>query len=132
MATLLELVAEHTVLDGAVLAHLQRLVAGWGVLSDLCFADLLLFVPMDGRDDAFVVLGQVRPTTNQTLHLEDLVGRVFDSGERPVLARAWELGRVVEGEVTIPRRGERARLICIPVRHQGQLVALMTRESALS
>ncbi len=132
MATLVELVAEHTDLDGAVVAHLQRLVAGWGVLSDLCFADLLLFVPADGRDDAFVVLGQVRPTTNQTLHLEDLVGHVFESDERPVLARAWQLGRVVEGEVTIPRRGERARLICIPVRHQGDLVALMTRESALS
>ena len=52
MATLAELVAEHTRLEGAVVAHLQRLVAGWGVLSDLCFADLLLFVPVEGRDVA--------------------------------------------------------------------------------
>ena len=45
MATLAELVQEHTDLDGPVVGHLQRLVGGWGVLSDLCFADLLLFVP---------------------------------------------------------------------------------------
>jgi two-component sensor histidine kinase len=38
----------------------------------------------------------------------------------------------VEGEVAIPRRGEHARLVCLPVRWQGRLVALLTRESALS
>ena len=137
MATLVELVAEHTELDGPVVAHLQRLVAGWGVLSDLCFSDLLLFVPVTVRDDVdagqrFVVLGQIRPTTNQTLHLEDLVGTVVGAKERPVLSRAWNLGSVVEGEVEIPRRGEPGRLVCIPVRWQGQLVALLTRESALA
>jgi two-component sensor histidine kinase len=132
MATLAELVAEHTKLDAAVVAHLQRLVAGWGVLSDLCFADLLLFVPVEGRDTRFVVLGQIRPTTSQTLHLEDLVGRVLTAQDRPLLARAWHLGSVVEGEVAIPSRSEHARLVCIPVRWQGNQVALMTRESALS
>jgi two-component sensor histidine kinase len=132
MATLAELVAEHTALDGSVVAHLQRLVAGWGVLSDLCFADLLLFAPVEGEDTRFVVLGQIRPTTSQTLHLEDLVGRVLTAQDRPLLARAWHLGSVVEGEVAIPSRSEHARLVCIPVRWQGQQVALLTRESALS
>jgi len=115
-----------------VVGHLQRLVAGWGVLSDLCFADLLLFVPLRAPSELFVVLGQVRPTTSQTLHLEDLVGKILDADDRPLLARAWNLGSVVEGEVVIQSRSEHARLVCIPVRWQGQLVALMTRESALS
>jgi two-component sensor histidine kinase len=132
MATLAELVAEHTDLDAPVVAHLQRLVAGWGVLSDLCFADLLLFAPVPEPSERFVVLGQIRPTTSQTLHLEDLVGRILTARERPLLARAWHLGSVVEGEVAIPSRSEHARLVCIPVRWHGQLVALMTRESALS
>jgi two-component system, sensor histidine kinase PdtaS len=132
VATLAELVAEHTRLEAPVVAHLQRLVGGWGMLSDLCFADLLLFVPLEGREAGFVVLGQVRPTTSQTLHLEDLVGRTRTAEDRPLLARAWHLGSVVEGEVVIPSRSEHARLVCIPVRWQGQLVALMTRESALS
>ncbi len=132
MATLAELVQEHTDLEGPVVAHLQRLVAGWGVLSDLCFADLLLFAPLQGRSEDFVVLGQVRPTTSQTLHLEDLVGRVVGPEERPLLARAWHLGSVVEGEIVIPSRSEHARLVCIPVRWEGRLSALLTKESALS
>jgi two-component sensor histidine kinase len=129
--TLTELVQEYTDLDDPIVEHLQRLVASWGVLSDLCFSDLLLFAPTRGRVDLFVALGQVRPTTSQTLHPEDLVGQVSGAHDRPLLARAWQLGSVVEGEVAIPRRGEHARLVCIPVRRQGQLVGLLTRESAL-
>ena len=43
MASLAELARIHTDLDGPRIAHLQRLVATWGLLADLCFADLLLF-----------------------------------------------------------------------------------------
>jgi two-component system, sensor histidine kinase PdtaS len=132
MATLAELARDYTRLDGPTLAHLQRLVGSWGMLSDLCFADLLLFVPADGGSDRFIVLGQVRPTTSQTLHREDLVGHVIDEVERPLVSRAWRLASIVEGEVAIPRRSERGRLVCIPVRWQGELVAVLTRESALS
>jgi hypothetical protein len=132
VATLADLVAQHTELDPPVVTHLQRLVAGWGVLSDLCFADLLLFVPVLGSEEAFVVVGQVRPTTSQTLHLDDLVGRVIDTDERRIVARAWNLGSVVEDEIYVASRNERARLVCIPVRWQERLVAIMTKESALA
>lgn len=131
MALLGDLVAEHTNLTGLVVGHLQRLVSSWGTLSDLCFADLLLFAPARGPKDRFVVLGQVRPTTSQTLHLQDLVGEVMDGGQRPLVARSWRLGSIVEGEVSIPSRSERGRLVCIPVRWQGELVAILTKESAL-
>jgi two-component sensor histidine kinase len=132
MATLAELLHQHTDLDGPVATHLQRLVATWGVLSDLCFADLLLFVPVHGDDESLVVLGQVRPTTNQTLHLEDLVGHRMTSTQRPLVTRAFRLGSIVEGEVEIPSRNERARQVCIPVRWGDDLVAVLTRESALA
>ncbi|HWE57775.1 MAG TPA: sensor histidine kinase [Acidimicrobiales bacterium] len=132
MATLADLVEDHTDLPTPVVTHLQRLVAGWGVLSDLCFADLLLFVPVRESSEQFVVVGQVRPTTSQTLHIDDLVGHVIDTDERQIVARAWNLGSVVEDEIRVARRSERARLVCIPVRWQGELVAIMTRESALA
>jgi two-component sensor histidine kinase len=133
VATLAELSRQHTELDASGLAHLQRLMASWGMLSDLCFADLLLFVPVvGGSGSRFIVLGQMRPTTNQTLHLEDLVGRIIDEIERPLVARAWRLGQIVDGEITIAARGERARVQCIPVRYKGDLIAVITRESALS
>jgi two-component sensor histidine kinase len=132
MAALADLVQEYTDLEGPVVTHLERLVAGWNVLSDLCFSDLLLFVPLKGSTETFVVVGHIRPTTSQTLHLDDLVGQIPESSERTVLARAWSLGRVVEEEVTISSRGERGRLVCIPVRWRDQMVAIMTRESALA
>jgi two-component sensor histidine kinase len=132
VATLADLVAQHTDLGDPVVVHLQRLVAGWGVLSDLCFADLLLFVPLRGSEDTFVVVGQVRPTTSQTLHLDDLVGHVVGPGDRAIVGRSWRLGRVVEEEVRLARRSERIRLVCIPVRLGEQVVAIMTKESELT
>ena len=78
-----------------------------------------------------MVVGQVRPTTGQTLHLEDSLGREVDDNERPLLARAWALGSVVEGEMPVAPRGERARVVCIPVRFAGEVVAVLTREAPL-
>src|SRR6266540_3679085 len=103
-----DLARAHTDLEGAELLHLQRLVASWGLLADLCFADLLLFAPLaDSDGERFVILGQIRPTTSQTLYREDQVGRVVDHSDRPVVARAWQLGQIIDGELSI-NRGERA------------------------
>ncbi len=118
-------------------AHLQRLTASWNILADLCFADLLLLVPAPGtrpRDgaDRFVVYGQMRPTTIQTIHNEDLVGRVIDQEELPLVARAWRLGQIVEGEISIAGPGEQRRVQCIPVRWKKELVAVLTREAPLA
>ncbi|MFP5326441.1 MAG: histidine kinase N-terminal domain-containing protein, partial [Acidimicrobiia bacterium] len=99
MATLPELARTHTRLDAAAIAHLQRLVGAWGVLSDLCFADLLLFSAVTGAPGSFVVLGQVRPTTSQTLHRDDMVGTIVEEAERPLLSVAWLRGQIVEGEI---------------------------------
>ncbi|HVE46776.1 MAG TPA: histidine kinase N-terminal domain-containing protein [Acidimicrobiales bacterium] len=111
-------------------AHLQRLMATWGMLADLCFADLLLCVPTDAAGTRFMVYGQMRPSTSQTLYLEDLVGWEIEAGERPLVARAWSLGEIVEGEIKISG-GDRARVQCIPVRWKGEMIAVLTREAPL-
>jgi len=132
MATFDELSRLHTRLDNAALGHLKRLVASWGMLSDLCFADLLLFVPVanaGGSPSKFLILGQVRPTTSQTLYRDDLVGRLVDESERPLVARSFLLGEIVEGEIDVAERHERARIQCIPVRWKGEVLAVLTRES---
>ena len=133
MATLPQLARLHTRLSADELSHLTRLVASWGILADLCFADLLLFVPVAGGDGRFIVLGQVRPTTSQTLHGDDLVGRIIDEAERPLVARAFRAGEIMDGEVAVTSRsGEPARLQCIPVRHCGEVLAVLTREAPLT
>ncbi|MGH9075484.1 MAG: sensor histidine kinase, partial [Acidimicrobiales bacterium] len=137
MSTPAELARQHTDLGPADLGHLQGLMAWWGVLADLCFADLLLLVPSvrggegEGRAWPFVILGQMRPSTTQTLYDEDLVGRVTDEVSRPLVARAWRLGEIVEGEIQVAR-SERARSQCIPVRRDGRLLAVLTREATVS
>src|SRR5438093_225633 len=129
MATVAELMKSHTTLRGATIEHIERLIGSWGMLSDLCFSDLLLFVPrskpQEGESAKFVIVGQVRPSTSQTLHRQDLVGHEIDESSRPLVARAWRAGEIVEGEVATPQ-GELSRVQCIPVRWQGQLVAVMT------
>ncbi|HEX2851456.1 MAG TPA: histidine kinase N-terminal domain-containing protein [Acidimicrobiales bacterium] len=133
MATLDELARLHSDLDPPALGHLKRLVGSWGMLSDLCFADLLLFVPVAGGPGTrFLVLGQVRPTTAQTLYRDDLVGSIVEEADRPLVARALRLGEIVEGEIVVAPRHERARIQCIPVRWKGEVLAVMTREAVPS
>ncbi|HET6794271.1 MAG TPA: PAS domain-containing sensor histidine kinase [Acidimicrobiales bacterium] len=111
------------------LAHLRALMTNWGMLADLCFADLLLFVPTTAEADGFEVVGQMRPSTNPTLYRDDLVGRVYSDADRPLVARSFHLGAIVEGELGLPGR-EQARVQCIPVRREGRVLAVLTRESA--
>jgi two-component sensor histidine kinase len=132
VATLSDL-ARSIGLEPPAVAHLQRLVASWGLLSDLSFADLLLYAPIAPRDtSAFIILGQVRPTTSQTLYLDDEVGRTLPAGHLPLTARAWQLGEIIDGEGTVPARGEIATIQCIPVRWKDAMLAVLTRESAPS
>jgi two-component sensor histidine kinase len=134
MATLSELARFHTSLDARGVSHLQRLVAGWGLLSDFCFADLLLFAPtLDGTDgDRFLVVGQIRPSTSQTVYRADWIGTVVHEEERPLVSRAFRLGEIIEGETAIAALKERVRTLCIPVRCRGEVIGVMTRESAPS
>ncbi len=132
MGGLAELTRSLAGLQGPVLAHLHRLVASWGPLADLCFADLLLFVPLhddDGESQRFVIVGHVRPTTNQTAYRHDVVGTVVDEGKRPLVAQALRSGTIVEGDVDLSDDLGRLQVLAIPVRWEGQVVAVCTRES---
>ena len=131
MATLAELLRDRAVVPGPVVEHLQRLVGSWAILSDLSFSDLLLFVPTAGEQRG---LCGGRP--GEADHQPDASsgGPARPGGERqerPLLARAWSLGSVVEGEVPVEARNERARVVCIPVRFGGEVVAVLTREAPL-
>ncbi len=132
MATLAELVRQHADLDEQRLGHLQRLVASWGPLADLCFADLLLLVPTrtdPGDARRYVVAGQVRPTTNQTLYRSDYVGTLIDDADRPLVGRALRTGEIVEGEINLSALHERVSMLCVPVCLGDEVIAVLSRES---
>ena len=125
MASLAELARVHTDLKGDDIAHLQRLVASWGLLADLSFADLLLYAA-PGEQDELVVLAQIRPTTSQTVYRSDWVGSVLTGEQRAVVARAHAHGELLEGELVVSALKERVRVLGIPVRHGGRTIAVLT------
>ena len=131
MATMAELARIHTDLAEDEIAHLQRLILDWGMLSDFCFADLLLYADVSGSDataSSCSARSARRPTRRSTAR----TGSAASSSEadRPFVARAWRLGEIMEDELVVSSPGERARLQCIPVNYAGRQVAIMTRESA--
>ena len=138
MSILSDLLAEHTALKPADVDHLQRLVGEWQLLSDLSFADLLLWVPTIAQQDSrpaaqdVLCVAQVRPTTGPTSYQDDRVGR------RQPLEAAFELsvalreGRICreadpdwDGDLPVRREA-------IPVRRDGAIIALLSRDTNLA
>src|SRR3954471_19742450 len=92
VSALSDLLSSRTTLDDAQISHLQRLVGEWQLLSDLSFADLLLWLPVSladgegGPGRRVLCAAQCRPTTGPTAYQHDQVG-VVSRGERAVPLR---------------------------------------------
>jgi len=84
VSTLRDLVEEHTSLEPVDVEHLHRLAGEWQLVSDLSFADLLMWVPT-GQTGEFICVAQVRPTTWTTVHPNDLVSRHLELPDAVVL-----------------------------------------------
>lgn len=77
-----DLVRQHTALGDSDLEWLHLLVSEWQLLSDLSFADLVLWVPT--RDGTrYVSVAQMRPNTGPTSYQDDMVGHLVPRGRRP-------------------------------------------------
>ncbi len=126
MPKLTELVRDHSALDPAQTAHLNRLVSEWGMLADFSFSDLLLYVKSaSGR---WVVVGQVRPSTGKTIYPNDWVDAVANASEEAVLNTSFERATVVESDVTVEGIDEVTRMMAIPVLFGGSPIGVLTRE----
>lgn len=130
MTSLADLCRAHSSLEREDIDHLHRLTAEWAFLSDLCFADLLLHVRSD--DDRWMIVDQVRPATSQTMYSIDFVG-TWASQADELMNRAAATGEVVEGdiELNVPLLGgdeSAARVVAIPVRREGELIGVLTKE----
>jgi len=126
MASLAGLVREHTTLDREQVNHLNRLTSEWGLLADLSFSDLLLYAP--AKDGRWLIIGQIRPATGQTVYRTDWVGTFANTTEQAVLATVLATGEITEGDVTVEESSDPARMLAIPVRCGDRTIAVMTRE----
>jgi two-component system, sensor histidine kinase PdtaS len=115
-------------LSAAAAEHLHRLMAGWQLIADLAFADLLLFLPVHATAN-FRIVGQLRPYTARTLYPADLVGEVVSPTWHPYVERAWREGRRQASAEPIFIDAEAVRVETVPVRHRGEVVAVLSVES---
>lgn len=116
---------EPIFLDPADHHHIRRLMALWGMLADLSFSDLLMYRP--ARIGGFVVVGQARATTAQTLYVDDRVGQHETEEALPLVAQAFTTGRVAKGPNFSHGVG-RVNVQAIPVRRGSQTLAVLSRE----
>jgi two-component system, sensor histidine kinase PdtaS len=136
VATPAELAFQRTNLHDLQLEHLRRLLGTWGILADLAFSDLVLLARMadpsaSGEPEgALVVLGQMRPSNSPTVVPDDLVGQRVGDEDWKEAVTTLDTGDVARGEVVLEPTGEAARLHCIPVRWEGDVVAVLARLSA--
>lgn len=99
--------------------HLHRLMASWSLIADLSFSDLLLYVPeknfnkKTGLPGSYMIVGQIRPFTTQTIFVEDLVGSSFMAKEIPLVEQCYTSGVIIEGKVD--SASGNLRLIQVPV-----------------
>ncbi|MDI5966507.1 histidine kinase N-terminal domain-containing protein [Streptomyces sp. SL13] len=125
-----DLVRQYTDLDDSDLEWLHLLVSEWQLLSDLSFADLVLWVPT--RDGArYVSVAQMRPNTGPTSYQDDMVGRLVPRGRRPLLDAALDEGRIVREGDPEWREEVPVRVESIPVRREGRVLGVIARNTNL-
>jgi two-component sensor histidine kinase len=111
--------------------RLRELVADWQLLSDLSFADLILWVPI--RKDiklwptGHIAVAHIRPTTSSTVFINDVIGDEVLWGARPNIDEALSTGDIMRN--TEPERvGDLLiKEETIPVFFEGQVIAVISR-----
>jgi len=92
MASIEDYVKDRSALSPIQIHRLRELIADWQLLSDLSFADLILWVPL--RKDfkswptGYVAVAHIRPTTSATLFPHDVIGEEISYGSRPHIDQA--------------------------------------------
>lgn len=99
MASIEEYLQGRSPLSPTEIHKLRELIADWQILSDLSFADLILWVPM--RKDAmswptgYIAVAHIRPTTAATVFSHDVIGDEIGWGERTYLDEALSSAEII-------------------------------------
>jgi len=125
MATLADFVRQHTDLPREDAAHLQQLIGEWGMLADLSFADLVLY--LRDRNGNWIVGAQVRPATGRTIYPDDLVGGWANEATTALIDRTFHDGEVGDAEIQMDDIDDPVHVLAIPVRSVRGSIAVLTR-----
>lgn len=92
------------------------------IAGDLAFADLLMWAPLNGAEQAadFLCVAHARPTTGPTVHPEDVVGTRVAGTEYARLRQALRDGIILRDEQPSWLLGVPVRRELVPVRLGGR------------
>ncbi|PID96899.1 MAG: ATPase [Actinomycetales bacterium] len=130
MASLAELIQEHSELSPADEEWLRLLVSDWQLLSDLSFADLVLWVRASPVQ--WYAVAHMRPTTGQTVYFRDQVGRRASRSRAKLLETAYSERRIVRERDSEWGEDAPVREETIPIARAGRPIAALTRHTNLS
>ena len=131
MASIEDYVQGRSSLTAEQVHRLRELVADWQLLSDLSFADLILWVPL--RKDikswptGYVAVAHIRPTTAATLFPHDVIGEEISHGSRPHIDQALSGAEIVRDTQPEPMGEFLVKEETIPVIVDEQVIGVISR-----
>ena len=128
--TLNDVLRLQTDLDAGDVEWLHLLLGDWQLLSDLSFADLVLWVPATAG--GWYAAAHIRPTTGPMVFFDDVVGRRIEPGRRPLLDQAFSELRIVREREPEWRDDMPIREEAIPVVSEGRALAVLARHTNLA
>ena len=131
MLSIDEIIVSKTALTDEDRARLMELLAEWQLLSDLSFADLILWIPKrkdyQSWPDGHIAMAHIRPTTAATVFAHDVIGDVITWGSNPRIDGALSTGEIdrdseaeLVGEILIKEE-------TVPVYFEGRIIAVISR-----
>ncbi len=118
------MIADHTNLDAQEIATLEQLIEEWGLLADLAFSDLILWVP-DVDDNVFWAAAQQRPNTGPTALEDDVVGEDIFYEPEHLVTEAYlsrSISRISGNKLNA---GIPVDVAAIPVQRQGRCIGVV-------
>lgn len=131
MASIEEYLQGRSPISAGEIHRLRELVADWQILSDLSFADLILWVPI--RKDAmswptgYIAVAHIRPTTAATVFAHDVIGDEISWGERTYLDEALSSAEIIRDTEPQPFGDLMIKEETIPVLMDEKVIAVISR-----
>ena len=131
MVKIVERIGELSALTEEDHGHIAELLAQWQLLSDLSFADLILWIPKrkdyQSWPSGYIAMAHIRPTTAATVFPSDVIGNEINWGENQRMDQVLKTGEIdrdtdpeLKGEIWIKEE-------IVPVFYDGKVISVITR-----
>jgi two-component sensor histidine kinase len=87
---------------------------------------MVLYIPVG--NERWLITAQVRAATGQTLYHSDYVDTWASDTERILLDKCIKTNGTVQGEIFVQAINGSANMLAIPVRYEGRIIAVLSRE----